>query len=322
MPKKLLTILMLCTWSLCLNAQNQGAVPYWDQVLNRYEQLCDAISTKQSASDIKKRTEELQQQLKTPVGSMTQAQRKRFEQIQMRFKGISQSSPSKAESTSHIIQVDTIRSVEYRTVIDTVFVKEILGEVAILQQMSRKDTVVHIIHQEPAIKEVVTHDTIYLERSRKPSTLKKQRHPIYILASAGITPDRSIGVMLAYGGRLGVYLKGRSSFHSPRTSFQIQDKQPVWANGKTDQGRWAVTAGGFIQTTKWLNIYLGAGYGVYKKAWQDVQGNWGEVLKASHRGLALDGGLMVRYRHLVVSVGTDITDLGYADLDLGIGVVF
>lgn len=318
--RRIVSLILALVISLSLFAQSNSALRYWDEVLYLYEQLCNACLEHRSSKEIKNRTLALQDILKKPVGRMTESQQKRFESIQKQYKGITEySTAAKVEENPlHIVQIDTVRRVEHLTVVDTVFVKEILGEVAILQQLSRRDTIVHIIRQEELEPAKPVNDTVYIERNTESQFKSTQKPSFFLLAEASVLPDQSYGIMLASGTRYGAYLKVLDSFHHPETSQSIVSEDNVWTTGRTDYGSTVLTAGGFLQVLPGARIYAGAGYGRHDLAWEDFNGRWLSITDASSRGLAIDLGLLGSYRSLAFSLG--VTSISTRVLNLGVGI--
>lgn len=319
-----MSIMLALTISLSLFGQDRDAVRYWNEVLDRYEQLCNACLEHRSTREVKNSTDALQEILKKPVGSMTAEQQRRFTSIQRRYKGISEEVPTIVEQPLNIVKIDTVRRVEHVKVIDTVFVKEILGEVAILQQMSRRDTVVHIIRQDETPAPLHTVDTVYIEHSPLPVRKAPKEVGVSILAELGALPIPSYGAMVAIGNGngFGGYLKFCDSFHHPSVSGQCSSSDNVWTTGKVEMGRTSFTAGGMMKMLPWCSLYAGAGYGIYELAWEDANGRWLSVEDGSGQGLALDLGVLCSYRFLAFSFGVNYTSPRFADLEFGIGVRF
>lgn len=317
--RRVVSFILAFVLSLSLFAQDNGALRYWNEVLDRYEQLCNACLEHRSSKEVKSRTSALQDILKKPVGRMTESQQQRFESIQKRYKGITKDTPAATftETPLHIVQVDTVRRIEHLTVVDTVFVKEILGEVAILQQMSRRDTIVHIIRQEELESARPVNDTVYIERVAEHRFKSAQRPSLFLLAEAGILPDPSYGILLASGDRYGAYIKALDSFHHPETSQSIMSGENVWTTGRADSGCTMLTAGGVMQVLPWARIYAGAGYGRHDLVWEDFNGRWLSITDASSKGLAIDSGFLFNYQSLAFSIG--ITFISPRVLNLGIG---
>lgn len=317
-----LSILIAVLVSASVFAQNKDAISYWNEVLDRYEELCNACLEHRSTKEVKSRTHALQEILNSPVGKMTAEQQKRFTSIQNRYKGINETIPAIQERPLNIVKVDTIRRVEHLTVIDTVFVKEILGEVEILQKMSRRDTIVHIIRQEDAAVKEPLPDTVYIERIPAP-TQKVARIPdITVLAEFGILPTPSYGAMIVIGNRYGGYAKFRDSFRHPKVSAHSSSDNRIWATGLVEHGRTAITAGGMIQAFPWCCLYAGAGYGCHELAWEDANGKWLLIDDGSAKGAALDLGILLNLRSLAVSFGLNYTIPGFTDFELGVGLRF
>lgn len=322
---KILTIIL--AGILLVSAPQDGAKQYWDTVLQKYEALCDACLEHRSTKEINALTKDFNAFLKSPVGKMNDEQKVRFAQIQNRYKGIitvTDLSSEPSEDKGRVIIVDTIRRVEHIQVVDTAFVKEVLGEVEILQKSSSKDTVVHII-------QISYPDTPVAEEPHSlPVQEVREETPkggLFILANVGIVPDLSYGAMVGTVNKWGGYVKFRSNYSFPEKVYECNSKGAsadgyVWTNGKSAVSRLTLTAGGAFETSRWLTAYAGAGYGFSDLYWQDCEENWVKVSDEAFRGVALDLGLLAHKGSLAFSAGVNWTGFRYLDFELGIGLFF
>ncbi|MCQ2176317.1 MAG: hypothetical protein MJY41_00065 [Bacteroidales bacterium] len=326
-PMKLLTLIL--SGILFAAAPQQDARTFWDRVLDKYEALCEACLNHRSTREINTMTKDFNDLLKSPVGKMDEEQTERFVNIQNRYKGIISlaKAPVDRAETGNLVKVDTVRRVEHIQVVDTAFIKEVLGQVEILQTSINKDTIIHLIQ--------------YKKEMPEPVVAKEEKAPVvpvpvppadkisyFILASAGITPDISYGAMVGtLSGRWGGYVKFRSNYSFKTKEYGCNSRGEtsggiIWTNGKSSFSRLAASVGASFSATPWLIAYAGAGYGIADMLWQDYSGRWARVTDASYTGVLLDLGAAVHLGSLALSVGVNNTGLRYFDLELGIGVIF
>ena len=151
----------------------------------------------------------------------------------------------------------------------------------------------------------------------------------FILASMEMGRKTSFGALLAVRkGRLGGFILGRSNFSKTAQPIgQIQSdgtmlsgSGPFIASGKSAYKTWSIALGPVVSITDWLSLYAGLGYGKKRLSWQDISGNWMEVEDFSHKGLVVEAGVILYYKHL--SFGVGLGYLGEMDATLSLGVRF
>ena len=160
---------------------------------------------------------------------------------------------------------------------------------------------------------------------------------VFILASAGVIPDFSAGIMSGkvirhkdkkMGG--GYYVKARSNFKF-QTRFDYEclsdgtrNGEAIWTkpDGSTWKTRYTVTCGGIWHCHKNLNILAGTGYGVKSLIWEDINGDRAKVKDCSFRGLAADLGTMATFGKFAITAGVSTVKFKYFDFEVGIGVIF
>ena len=160
---------------------------------------------------------------------------------------------------------------------------------------------------------------------------------VFILASAGVIPDFSAGIMSGkvirhkdkkMGG--GYYVKARSNFKF-QTRFDYEclsdgtrNGEAIWTkqDGSTWKTRYTVTCGGIWHCHKNLNILVGTGYGVKSLIWEDINGDRAKVKDCSFRGLAADLETMATFGKLAITAGVSTVKFKYFDFEVGIGVIF
>ena len=148
------------------------------------------------------------------------------------------------------------------------------------------------------------------------------------MASVGVMPQMSYGLMVGYVKKWGGYAKFRSDYHfkSPAYSCDkygnIDGGGLIWTNGLQRKSRLQATGGVLYRLTKWCYPYVGAGYGTRSVQWQDYQGQWAEVADYSCKGIAAEAGVILKMGPVAVSAGYSSTAFKYSELELGIGVMF
>ena len=142
-------------------------------------------------------------------------------------------------------------------------------------------------------------------------------------------PDMSYGFMAGYRWpRWGVYASFKSNYVFGDTSYScfsdgfLPNGGRFWSCGQDRKSNLVATMGGMYRVNKWLNAYLGAGYGKRTLAWKDVDGVWAEVSDWSHRGAALETGVMFSWNRFVASVGVTTISFRTCSLNIGVGYSF
>lgn len=151
---------------------------------------------------------------------------------------------------------------------------------------------------------------------------------ILAMASFGVVPQFSYGLMLGYVKKFGGYAKFRSDFHFGQAAYKCNNAGKIdgggllWANGQQRKSRMQATGGVLFRLTKWCYPYAGAGYGSRTVQWQDYQGEWAQVTDYSCEGIAAEAGMILKMGPVAVSAGVSTTAFKYSELELGIGVMF
>jgi len=155
-----------------------------------------------------------------------------------------------------------------------------------------------------------------------------KRGDVFLLASLA-APDMAYGLMAGYQHRRwGGYLAFRSNFMFCDTSYActsegtIENGSRIWASGSERRSNLMVSGGVLAGVTKWLAVYVGAGYGFRKLAWEDVDGGWALVSDWSCSGFAAECGVIASWRRLAVSAGISTISFRTASFTCGVGVRF
>jgi len=162
------------------------------------------------------------------------------------------------------------------------------------------------------------------------SVVKEKKSWFFANFAMGVVPELSYGFLAGWRSpSVGCFVKMRTSKKSPETAFfctsdgKLSDGNPLWTSGESATSRFSASAGVVAKIWKPVNIYLGAGYGTRKEAWQDIEGAWGEVTDRTFKGVSADMGILLMLNnHLSIHVGITTTQFKYLDAEAGFGVNF
>ena len=141
-------------------------------------------------------------------------------------------------------------------------------------------------------------------------------------------PDWAPGVMgTVTSGKWGVFVMGSSTLGWQTADYSCYidgttDTGYIWTTGEEKKTRFSVTAGGLFSPLPFLSIYAGAGYGSRTLFWQDTSGRWAQVKDRSSSGLALDGGLLLSWKHLSFQLGVSTIHFSAPAAEVGLGLRF
>lgn len=149
-----------------------------------------------------------------------------------------------------------------------------------------------------------------------------------IMATAGVFPQTSFGVMIGRVNKVGWYLKARSDFNSVASDISCNSKgimengEYIWTGGGEQLTRLVVSGGCLLHASRWLYPYAGVGYGTRQRAWETVGGNWANITDLSCSGINVEAGAIVKMGKLALSAGFSSTAFSYSELELGLGLIF
>lgn len=156
----------------------------------------------------------------------------------------------------------------------------------------------------------------------------KEGFKFAILADAGIFPTPSYGAMAVLTWRgVGAYVNYRSDFRKNEYSYTCTSEGDteygrIWATGESRVSRTVATAGLAVWTSRRFGFYAGAGLSSSTRCWEDISGEWAKVEDKSYRGVAADGGILLTFKPMALSVGVVSDFRGYVDVQIGVGVRF
>lgn len=149
-----------------------------------------------------------------------------------------------------------------------------------------------------------------------------------ILADAGISPAMSYGAMAVVTWKgVGAYADFRSDFRKNEYSYVASGKGAtgyghLWTTGKSRVSRMSAAAGLAMFISGHFGFRAGAGWTSYRCCWEDSSGQWAKINDESFGNFAVDGGIFLVFKPLVLSVGVMSDFSGNADLNFGIGFRF
>ncbi len=316
----------------------QGAGNQWDTVLDRYETVCDqclslrsrivsgeAVKDKEVASLLKE-WDRLRQTLQDASGSMSGAQRARFEAIRSRYAAAlgtpkpdtappAAPEPPPASHASAAPKSGPAKAIALRP----------KTQAPSPETSSRPERTIPGRNPMPALTVPralsvplsCTGRTQIEPFPRRASASANsgipQRADIDVLALAAISHGRiSFGASLFYTppcSRWGCFVSGRSNFirtgsdYSCTAAGVLDGGGLFWGNGADRYGVHVLCAGAVFHPLEHLAVYAGAGYGREELDWQDAALRWARVDDWSRSGLAAEAGILLRLGPLSLSAG-------------------
>lgn len=156
-----------------------------------------------------------------------------------------------------------------------------------------------------------------------------------VMPVAGVGSTVSYGLMVGVVKKWGWYLKAKYDFKSQETEAECTSLgtntqgTPMWFTGETATTRMAVTTGVMRRLAKPLYLYMGAGFGYKKLAWEIADGvsgtnsdKWAENVDDSYTGIEADLGLVLRTGNVAFTAGVQSNSFKYFEATVGIGIMF
>ena len=168
----------------------------------------------------------------------------------------------------------------------------------------------------------------------------------FLMAEGAISPkpfQYSAGLMAGAVSRAGFYIKARSSFQFGPQSGHISlengmyyvstlqsscmgNEMPYLLSGKQKKMYYVADAGVIVRLAYkhdyiWY-VYGGTGYGERLLLLQSANGQWLRYEPSSSKGISIDLGAMMAYKHLVFSIGANMIVTHYMEIQTGIGYIF
>ncbi len=306
--------------SLTFGTMAWGQSDRWDRALDSYQTICDRciLLREQSlrgdeipADELRSLLEQvssLRASLQRGSGSMSKAQKERFERIRSRYveafskQGYSTDGPALriARPVLDLPRVDWSPQIK-------------AGERSRTMVGERSRTMVG-------------------ERSRTtgPSApLRDRSKSTGLMAMGSWSPSTlSYGAMATLTwGKAGIYIKGRSNFQNKIGEYSCLSDgtsggKVIWTSGQESHPTWTIGAGGIFRIAGPVSLYIGSGYGSAQTLWEDASGKWATVEDYSAKGICADAGIIFSKNHFQASIGISTITFKKPTLELGLGIRF
>ena len=290
-----ITVLLLVLSFLPAKAQDAK----WNRALDRYETICDrCIDLRRRAAagedvsptavtDLLIELHGLRRALQNAGGTMTPAQKDRFESIRLRYAEVFE---RKRQSLMQLPSPPVLRAgiPEY-------------ASTALPAPPLR-------IRPVPERQDPETYSGVILYGAL----------PDGCAGAMLTTGFRDLGLFLKGSVRPIV----RQPDYSCLSDGTTTDGGVIWTSGRETLTRISFTAGLMYAPLPWLGCYAGAGIGRRTVLWEDSDGKWARVSDISDRGLCTDAGIILGLNRLSLLAGVSAIRFRAPQLELGIGVNF
>lgn len=310
-----------------------------DKALDKYELLCDECVdlmlrleagekvSRSVVSGLLSSLSDLRKLLRESSGSMTPAQRKRFERIKERY-AMAAGGPKETERVPVSVPEPPVKTAPPVVMPVAPAVAEVKVE-----RKSMGDTLQALSYSFPS---VVGMEISGPQRSARLVTSAmrrkqaKRRFTYSLGASISVVPDLSYGAvfsMMSNANGFGGYVKFTGNFASFDYDYEcLSDGSfsggTIWTNGNSSVSVMNFTAGLRKNFWPFLGCYAGAGYGRYATFWYDVSDNRAKVTDYSVSGASFECGLLLDLGYVEFSAGVSTIAFRYSSLDLGISIRF
>lgn len=297
--------------SLTFGTMAWGQSDRWDRALDSYQTICDRciLLREQSlrgdeipADELRSLLEQvssLRASLQRGSGSMSKAQKERFERIRSRY--VEAFSKQGYFSDGPALRIA-------RPVLD----------------LPRVDWSPQIKADE---RSRTTGPSAPLRNRRE--GLRDRSKSAGLMAMGSWSPNT-----LSYGAiatltwnKAGIYIKGRSNFQNKKGEYSCLSDgtsggKVIWTSGQESHPTWALGAGGIFKIAGPVSLYVGSGYGSAQTLWEDAAGKWATVEDYSAKGICADAGIIFSKNHFQASIGIGTITFKKPALELGLGIRF
>lgn len=330
-------ILLCLSLTFCLGVK-AFAIPQgdnYDKALDKYAYICDRCvemrAKVESGQSIQMESlgallaelSSLRKTLSNASGKMSAAQAERFEAIKAKYmqgmKALGKKSDRPVFSSIQRI----------KPISEPVEVATMAHQKVSFRQNQRPEPQAQ--HPERQSR----HQEMQVKQSERQTQHPKGKTPrpkeglmLTLLADAGIFPTPSYGAMAVMTLRgIGAYANYRSDFRKNEYSYTCTSEGDteygrIWATGESRVSHTVATAGLAVWTSRRFGFYAGAGLSSSTRCWEDISGEWAKVEDKSYRGVAADGGILLTFKPMALSVGVVSDFRRYVDVQIGIGVRF
>lgn len=330
-------ILLCLTLTFCLGVK-AFAIPQgdnYDKALDKYAYICDRCvemrAKVESGQSIQMESlgallaelSSLRKTLSNASGKMSAAQAERFEAIKAKYmqgmKALGKKSDRPVFSS-----VQRIKPISEPVEVATMAHQKVSFRQDQRPEPQAQHPERQSRHQEMQVKQ----SERQTQRPKGKTPRPKEGLKLTLLADAGIFPTPSYGAMAVMTLRgVGVYANYRSDFRKNEYSYTCTSEGDteygrIWATGESRVSRTVATAGLAVWTSRRFGFYAGAGLSSSTRCWEDISGEWAKVEDKSYRGVAADGGILLTFKPVALSVGVVSDFRRYVDVQIGIGVRF
>lgn len=331
-------ILLCLTLTFCLGVK-AFAIPQgdnYDKALDKYAYICDRCvemrAKVESGQSIQMESlgallaelSSLRKTLSNASGKMSAAQAERFEAIKAKYmqgmKALGKKSDRPVFSS-----VQRIKPISEPVEVATMAHPKVSFRQDRRPELQAQRPERQSRHQEMQVVKQSERQTQY-PKGKTPRP--KEGLKLTLLADAGIFPTPSYGAMAVTTLRgVGVYANYRSDFRKNEYSYTCTSEGDteygrIWATGESRVSHTVATAGLAVWTSRRFGFYAGAGLSSSTRYWEDISGEWAKVEDKSYRGVAADGGILLTFKPVALSVGVVSDFRRYVDVQIGIGVRF
>ena len=325
-------ILLLLVLFINLDAWAQS--DRWDRALDSYQTICDRcillrerslrgddISPEELTS-LLEQVSSLRVSLQRGSGSMSKAQKERFERIKSRYTEAFSKQGYMADGP--VLKVERpamdLQRVEWSPAL-----RLRSGTGKILRSAQNDNSHIAFGSAQNDKKATLDKPSCHPEGAKRPKDLSTG----LTILGAWNPQSLSYGVMATVTGRkLGAYIKGRSNFKGQVTaaysclSDGTSGGVPIWTTGKESHAEWSLGAGGIFRLSSFFSLYAGSGYDCSETLWEDVAGKWAKVDDYSAKGICADTGIVFTKSYFQAAAGISTILLKNPTLEISLGVRF
>lgn len=180
-----------------------------------------------------------------------------------------------------------------------------------------------------------------LMSNNTPIEVKTESTPVNLIIGYSYSPSAPYGMTLGLiGKRWGGYIRLKTNMTFGKTSFTCNDNEIInytdasyYRFDKKQVSRFGVTGGLVLRFLPWLYTSFGVGYGERELQWHATAYSysdnnnrsefWCENTSSSYKGIETEADVIVRvWKKLYFNVGFNSINLGFVDLNTGLGFVF
>ena len=310
-------ILLLLVLFINLDAWAQS--DRWDRALDSYQTICDKCILLRERSlrgdeiapeeltSLLEQVSSLRTTLQKGSGSMSKAQKERFERIKSRY--------TEAFTKQGYMADGPVLKVS-RPAMD---LPRVDNGGKILRSAQNDSSHIALGSAQNDKKATLDKPSCHPEGAKRPKDLS-----LGLSILGGWSPQSlSYGTMATITGRkLGVFIKGRSNFKDQITaaysclSDGTTGGTPIWTTGKESRTEWSLGAGGIIRLSNAFSLYAGSGYGLSETLWEDATGKWARVDDYSAKGICADAGIIFTKSYFQASAGISAISLKNPTLEI------